>query len=147
MLGRLRLVAPLAVVILGAGLAGAQDRVAHPRLHEALAELREARKELQASTDNYPPGLKEQALTAVDNAAKSIKVILNVKGDDFRGLDRNPDFYRQYKDHPHLRAALNDLREAHDELRKSKADFGHYREQAVGDLEIAMGSIVLLMRN
>jgi len=146
MSGRLLFVAPLAAIALWAAPAPAQERVKHPHLHEALAELREARKELQTTGDNWPPGLKDQAFSAIDDAIKSIKVVLNVKGDDFRGLDRNPDYYKQYKDHPRLRSALHDLREARRELEDAKADFGLYREQAIGDLDVACGSIVLLMR-
>ena len=146
MFARLLLVAPLAVAAVWVAPAPAQEPIRHPRLHEALGELREARRELEAAGDKWPPGLKDQARSAIDGAIKSIKVILNVKGDDFRGLDRNPDYYKQYKDHPRLRSALHDLREAHDELRKAKDDFGLHREQALGDVEIAMGSIVLLMR-
>ena len=146
MFGRLLLVAPLALVTLGAGVSPAQERVRHPRLHEALAELREARKELEAARDNWPPGLKGQALNAIDEAAKSIKVILGVRGDDFRGLDRNPDYYKRYRDHPRLRSALHDLREARRELEDAKADFRDYRERGLDDLDVATGSIVVLLR-
>jgi hypothetical protein len=146
MFGRLLIVAPLAATVLWAAPATAQERVRHPGLHAALAELREARKEIRDAGDNWPPGRKEQALTAIDDATRSIKVVLGVKGDDFRGLDRNPDYYTQYKDHPRLRSALHDLREARRELEDAKADFGLYREQAIGDLDVACGSIVLLMR-
>ena len=101
---------------------------------------------MEAATDNYPPGLKGQALAAIDDAAKSIKVILGVRGDAFRGLDRNPDYYKRYKDRPRLRSALHDLREARRELESAKADFGDLRERAVDDLDVATGSIVVLLR-
>jgi hypothetical protein len=146
MLSRLLLAAPLVAISLGASTARAEEVVTYPRLHEALAELREARAELQASKDNYPPGLKDQALAALDNAAKSIKVILKVKGDDVRGLNRNSDFYKAFPDHPRLRAAQHDLRQAHGEVLRAQADFGKYREQALEDIEVALGSIALLIR-
>jgi len=146
MFSRLLLATPVVAVVLAASPALAEERVEHPRLHEALAELREARKELQASTDSYPPGLKDRTLAALDDAAKSIKVILGVKGDDFRGLNRNSDFYRGFPDHPRLRAAQHDLRQAHIELLNAKTDVGRNREQALGDIEVALGSIVLLIR-
>jgi hypothetical protein len=146
MFGRLLLVAPLAAAVLLAPPAPAQERVRHPALHAALAELREARKEIVDAGDNWPPGRKEQALTAIDGAVKSIKVVLGVKGDNFRGLDRGPEYYSQFPDHRRVRSALHDLREAHVELLDARADFGRFREQALEDVEVAMGSLVVLIR-
>lgn len=135
-----------ALAALAPASATAQERDRHPRLHAALTELREARKELVAATDNWPPGNKERALAAIDDAIKSVKTILSVKGDDFRGLDRGADYYKRFKDHPRLRSALQDLRDARDELRAAKADFGNMKERTLDDIEIAIGHIVALMR-
>ena len=121
----------------------------HPRLRAALHELREARAELAAARDAWPPGNKERALAAIDGAAQSLRTILSVREADFRtfrGVDRDPDFYKRHADHPHLRAALHDLREARDELRAAKADFGGMKDRALEDIDIAVGNIVALMR-
>jgi len=133
-------------LVLLAGPAPAQQRADYPHLRAALHELRDARKELQAARDNWPPGNKERALAAIDDAIQSLKIILDVKGEDFRGVERSPDYYRRYTDHPKLRAALADLREARDELRQAKADFGKRKERALDDIDIAVGHIAALMR-
>ena len=127
----------------------AQERVEHPRLRAALHELREARAELVAAKDNWPPGSKERALAAIDDATRSVRTILSVKEEDFRtfrGVVRDNDYYKRYQDHPRLRAALQDLREAREELRAAKADFGNMKERALDDIDIAVGHIAALMR-
>jgi len=136
----------LAFFLAAVDTAAAQERDRHPRLHAALAELREARKELMEARDNWPPGNKERAMAAIDDAIKSLKAILAIKGDDFRGADRGPDFYKRFSDHPKLRAALHDLREAREELRAARADFGNKKERALDDIDVAIGHIVALLR-
>jgi hypothetical protein len=129
--------------------AGAQQKVDHPNLRAALHELREARGELKAARDTWPPGYRERALRSIDDAIQSVRTILNVKDvDSFRGVDRDPDYYsKKFKDHPRLRAALYDLREAREELRSAKADFGNLKDRALEDVEIAIGDILVLIRN
>jgi len=139
----------LVVIPLTAPTATAQERSQHPRLRAALHELREARAELVSAKDAWPPGNKERALVAIDNAIKSVRTILAVKEDEFRtfrGVDRDNDYYKRYQDHPRLRAALHDLREAREELRAAKADFGNLKERALDDIDIAVGHIATLMR-
>jgi hypothetical protein len=150
MIRRLFLIAP---VLAGAMFAlstptPAQDRkIDHPRLRAALHELREARAAVQGAKDAWPPGLKESALESIQAAIKSIRTILNVEDvENFRGVDRNADYYRKFADHPRLRAALADLRDARDELRTAKADFGGLKEQALDNIDVASGDIVRLIR-
>jgi len=130
--------------------ARAQDRPQHPRLRAALQELREARAELVSAKDTWPPGNKERALAAIDDAIKSLRTILEVKNDEefrnFRGVDRDQDYYKRYPDHPRLRSALQDLREAREELRAAKADFGNLKERALDDIDVAIGHITALIR-
>lgn len=140
----------LAVAGPGIGTAVAQpDRKPdHPRLRAALHEMREARAALKDARDTWPPGYKERALAAIDDAMKSVQTILAVKDvNTFVGVDRNPDFYKKYKDHPRLRAAIDDLRDARDELRNAKADFGDLKERALEDIDVAIGDIQTLIRN
>jgi hypothetical protein len=127
--------------------APARQKVDHPKLRAALHELREARGAVQSAKDAWPPGLKESALESIQASIKSIRTILNVKDvETFTGVDRNPDYYRKFTDHPRLRAALADLRDARDELRAAKADFGGLSEQALDDIDVASGDIVRLIR-
>jgi hypothetical protein len=119
----------------------------HPRLRAALHELRDAREAVNAAKDAWPPGLKEQALTSIQDAIRSIRTILNVKDvENFTGVDRNEEYYKRFRDHPRLRAALEDLRDARDELRRAKTDVADLKERALDDMDVAAGSIVTLLR-
>jgi hypothetical protein len=87
-------------------------------------------------------------MQAITDAMKTVQTILAVKDvDSFRGVDRNPDYYSRFQDHPRLRAALGDVREARDELRTAKADFGGLKDRALDDLDVAAGSLVTLIRH
>jgi hypothetical protein len=146
---RLFLFAPvLAATFAVVGPAAAQDRkIDHPKLRAALHELREARAGVQGAKDAWPPGHKDRALASIQDAIKSIRTILNVEDvENFRGVDRSPDYYKKYADHPRLRAALADLRDARDELRAAKADAGDLKERALDDIDVASGDIVTLIR-
>jgi hypothetical protein len=151
MFRRLFLIAP--ALIVAAALSSpspttGQGKVDHPRLRAALHELREAQANLQKAKDTWPPGHKEQAQQAITDAMKTVQTILAVKDvDAFRGVDRNPDYYTRFQDHPRLRAALADVREARDELRTAKADFGGLKDRALDDLDVAAGSLVTLIRH
>jgi len=121
--------------------------VDYPRLRAALHELREARRELHESRDTWPPGHRERAFRALDDAIDSVKTILSVNDvDNFRGVDRTPDYYKRFNDYPRLRAALGDLRDARDELRTATADFRGMKERALDDIEVAIGEILILTR-
>ena len=148
----MRSLMPLLVLVALAGLAldtaDARQRADHPRLRAALHELREARTELKSATDNWPVGYRDRALRSINDAIESVRTILAVKSlDDFRGVDRNADYYKRFKDHPRLRAALTDLRQAREELRAAKADFGGKKERALDDIDVAIGDRLVLIRN
>jgi len=126
---------------------GQQGKVDHPHLRAALHELREARADLQQAKDVWPPGYKDRAQHAVDDAIQSIRTILDVKDvNTFRGVDRSPDYYKRYPDHPKLRAALQDLREGREELQTARADAGNLKERALDDIDVAIGDILTLIR-
>lgn len=123
------------------------ERVNYPRLRAALHELREAKAELAASRDAWPPGHRERAFRALDDAIDSVKTILSVNDvENFRGVDRNPDYYQRFRDYPRLRAALGDLRDAREELRTAEADFRGLKERAIDDVDVAIGEILVLVR-
>jgi hypothetical protein len=141
-------VAPALALVAFAPAAPAQEKVDHPKLRAALHELREARKDLVAARDTWPPGYKDRALASTQDAINSVRTILNVKDvDSFRGIDRNPDYYTRYKDHPKLRSALADLRDARDELRTARGDFGGLKDRALDDIDRAIGDILTLIRD
>jgi hypothetical protein len=139
------------VVVAGAAQERERERERagdHPHLRAALHELREARHALQEAKDSWPPGYKERAMASTQNAINSIKTILQVKDvDSFRGVDRNQEYYRRYQDHPHLRAAIQDLREAREELRTARADAGNLKEEALDYIDMAIGDIVTLIKH
>jgi hypothetical protein len=139
MLAALVLVSAFPEPILG------QAKVRYPRIHSALHELREARKELSAAKDTWPPGNRDRALASIDQAIQTVKIILAAKNEDFRGLDRNPDYYKRYSSHPRLRAAMDDLRDAREELRLAAID-PTLQERALLDIDIAIGAIAGLIR-
>ena len=154
---RRNLLALVAVLLVGSvpGTASAQGRgpgsdrgrVDYPRLRASLQEMRDARRALRDANDAWPRGYRERALQAIDDAIGSVKAILQVKDvDSFRGVDRNPDYYKRYRDHPQLRAALEDLREGRAELVAARADVGNLKEQALDDIDVAIGDILTLLR-
>lgn len=128
----------LAFMVLLTSDAQAQQR--HPRLHAALHELREAKRAIR-DIPGPRDGKKRDLVMALDAASDSIKVILDIKDDNFKGIDRSPDFYKRYKDHPRLRAAMDSLRDAREELRDARANFGKNREQAMRATRYAMDQI------
>ena len=140
----------LALAALAGPMAGgtaAQQKVDHPNLRAALHELRDARASLKDAKDVWPAGYRDRALASIDDAIKSVRSILAVKDvDTFRGVERTPDYYNKFKDHPRLRAALEDLREARTELRAAKADAGDLKERALDDIDVAVGDILVLIR-
>jgi hypothetical protein len=130
------------------GPAGAQGKVDHPRLRAALHEMRDARQELKSARDEWPPGYQKRALQSLNDAIESVRKILAVKDvSTFRGVDRKPDYYKRYRDHRRLRAALDSVREAREELRSARADFRGLKDRALDDLDIAAGDIVVLIRS
>jgi hypothetical protein len=145
----------LIAVLTAAGLAAAQSpqprpaqKVDFPRLRAAMHELREARKRLTDAKDTWPPGYKERALESTQAAMDSIRVMLAVKDvDTFVGVDRNDDYYKKYSDHPRLRAAVDDLRDARDELKGEKEKVGPTRQDALDYIDMAVGDIVRLIRH
>jgi hypothetical protein len=139
-----------AVVVVGfaAGPARGQGAPDHPTLRAALHELREARKHLKEARDVWPPGYKDRAEASIQSAIESLRQILKVENvDNFRGVSRNPDYYTRYKDHPRLRAAVQDLRQARIELQPdTTTDFGGLKDRAMDDIDIAVGDILTLIR-
>lgn len=140
------LAALVAVAVIG--LAPAPAQAQYPALWGALHELRQAHSWLKEAKADEPPGYKDRALTSIESAIASIQKILESRGEtDFYGPPRGPDYYRRYQDHPKLRSALDDLREARDILRPATTDYDGYKDHALDDIDIAVGDVLTLIRN
>jgi hypothetical protein len=124
----------------------------HPRMRAALNELREARKDLKEAKDDRPPGYKDRALEAINDAIEALRINLAIRDvDTVKGLERNPDYYNKFKDHPRLRSAILDLRQARLELESNLPNVREpkdreLRERALDDIDIALGHILVLVR-
>ena len=129
-------------------VAPAQERpTTFPKLRAALHELREARREIGDARDTWPPGYRERALEATDDAIESVKKILAAgHAENFRGIDRGEDYYKRFKDHRRVRAAIQDLRDAREELLRATADAGDLKERALDDIDLALGHLIGLIR-
>jgi hypothetical protein len=111
----------------------------------ALHELREARQELQGVRDDFGPH-KETAMRAINDAINSLEMLLRSKGVVIQQEERNPDWYKRYKDHPRLRQVIHDLREARDELREMWEGFGDVRDRALRDVSTAITQVEALFQ-
>lgn len=145
---RRNLLAIAGLILAAPAAAFAQKAPNFPRLRAALHELREARGELKVASDSWPAGYKDRALASIDDAINSVRGILKVNDvNSFRGVDRNEEYYKRFKDHPRLRCALQDLREARGELLGSPAEVGDLKGRAIDDIDVAIGDILVLIRN
>ena len=135
----------LAGVLPAASHAGQKGN--YVRLKAALHELREARVELKEATDTWPSGYRDRAMKSLDDAIGSLKQILGVEDlEKFRGVDRDAEHYKCYKDYPRLRSALQDLRDSRAEILSATADSGNLRERAIDDIDVAIGDILAMVR-
>lgn len=131
---------PLAALV--AAPVAAQAPIRHPHLHSALYELIQGRQELDAAGGRFG-GHRKAALAAMDDAIRSIRLILEVKN-DYPGVGlRKPEHYRKYKRYPHLQQVLADLREARQELHDAKAGFRGKKKQALADIDAAIKHVKL----
>jgi len=141
----LRGVLVLSVSLAAVATAAAQEKAKYPQLQAALSELSDAKAELEASKLDYG-GKKEKALKAIHEAQTSLKLLLAVKG-DVKGGGRARDYYKAYKDHPHARAALADLRQARRELQEAKTDFQGNRKEALKKVDHAIEQLQELLKD
>jgi hypothetical protein len=125
------------VVMVGPVAAQKGEKVKYPRLHSALHELREAKNDLKISKRAFG-GKKEKAIEAIDAAIVSLKKCLDIKGDDYKGIDRDRDRAKKFKDHPHVRMAIEDLRDARRELNDAPDKFKGHKKQAIKDIDHAI---------
>jgi hypothetical protein len=140
------------VVLLAAGMllpAAVQARrpEAHPRIHHALYELREARGELSSAAHDFG-GHRKAALKDINAAIGQLEKALKHTGDKhpFKG-DPKAEHYKKYKHHPHIHHAIHEVKEAVHEMKKASHNYGGHRKQAVHDCEAAIKQLHLCLKH
>lgn len=127
----------LAVLGLGAPRAAAEE---HPRLHAALYELRHARTELKEARHDFG-GHRAKALEALDDAITQVEKALKAVDDNVKGVDPGKDAYKGYANHPHIRHALVEAKEARTELKEAAHDYKGHRAKAVEALDAVVDQL------
>jgi hypothetical protein len=142
-------IAAVGILLALPGIVNAQKtlREEYPKLCAALEELRHAKAAIQGGRDAWPAEQHKQAVEAMNDAMKSLATIMGIRDiNSFRGVERKPEYYKRFKEHAHLRAALQDLREARRDLHEATSDFRGLKERALDDIDIACGELVKLIR-
>jgi hypothetical protein len=124
-------------LLVGASWAAAQEGpFAH--LSSAIYEMREARAELK---DERFKRHREQAVKDLDAAiAETEQAVKDAKIElrRYEGPKNAKEYYRAYKDFPHLRHAVIELAEAKKEIEREKRDnFG----RAIKAIDVAIGRV------
>jgi hypothetical protein len=127
-------------------LAGPNAHAAHPRIHEALAELRAARGELTRAAHDFG-GHRKDALKAVDAAARQLEKALKYAGDPRPASGGpKPKAGPNARHHPHIHKAIHELRQTARELRAASHNYGGHREKALKDVEAAIRQLELCLQ-
>jgi hypothetical protein len=136
------LVAGLTLLSLDTSRASAEE---HPRLHSALFEMRHARTDLKEAKHDFG-GHRARAVAALDEAIIQVDKALKAVGDNIRGKPAGKDAYKGYANHPHIRHALGEAREARAELRAAAHDYKGHREKAVQALNEVIDQLEKALR-
>jgi L-lactate utilization protein LutB len=123
--------AALALVGFASARAAAEE---HPRLHEALYEMRHARTQLKEAKHDFG-GHRADALKALDGAITQIEEALKAVGDNAKGTEPAKDSYKDYANFPHIRHALAEAKLARTELKDAAHDYKGHRAKAVEALD------------
>jgi len=120
--------------LLWANVSHAAALETHSRIHITVAELRNARTELQEARHDFG-GHRVKALQEVDAAIVQLEKAL-LFADDKHPFKGTPtvDRARKYEHFPHIHQALHELRETRTELKEARHDFGGHRVQALKDV-------------
>jgi hypothetical protein len=134
------------LALLMAGPVAAQvvvkKKIEHPRLHHALFELREARRELETAKHDFG-GHRVKAIKAVNAAITQIELCLNAVGEGTTGLPYEVEIYRKYRTFPHIRHAIQEMREARLALEKAPAIFHGHKKEAIRAINVAINQLEL----
>lgn len=126
--------AALAILSLSARRAAAEE---HPRLHEALYEMRHAKTALKEAKHDFG-GHRVKAIEALDAAITQVEKALKAVGDNVKGKEPGRDAYKGYANFPHIRHALATSKLARKELKDAAHDYKGHREKAVEALDVVI---------
>ena len=122
---------------------------AHPRIHHAVFELREARSELKAAKHDFG-GHRKAALKEVNAAITQLEKALKHSGDKrpFKG-DPKAGVSRKYATYPHIRH-IAIVRNCGKPFQRTEGGFSHdyggHREQALVVTQAAIKQLELCIR-
>jgi hypothetical protein len=128
------------VVALASGFVSDARAEKYPRMIAALGELKEAAKEMKEAKNDFG-GHKEKALEATDQAIVQMEKALKAAKVDFTFTPPAKDVYKDYKNYPHIRHALDSLRTAHKEMKDAASDFGGHKEKALEAVDHAIAQL------
>lgn len=135
------------VIALGSALAWsvnatpakAQDQAAYAHLLSAVYEMREAKTELREEKKHDFGGWRDKAVRDLDIAIEQTEKALRAVKVELKYRAPEGKVYGSYKNYPHLRHAVVELREAMRELKEEKRhDFGGERDRAIREIDIAI---------
>jgi len=119
-----------------------EEHYKYPHMHHAMASLREARKELDMAEDVFK-GHRQDAIDHVEQAIRTIEVGLKEQHDEEATL---PSASRSAgnldEEHfPHMRHALERLKDAKTELEAADHIFAGHRDEAISFTDKAIKQI------
>jgi hypothetical protein len=118
-----------------------EDHWKFKHMHHAMQSLMEARKELDLADDIFK-GHKQDAIDHVDAAIKAIKVGLKEQNDEAALPAQLPSAARlDDEKFPHIRHALERLKDAKTELESADKIFGGHRDEAISHTDKAIKQI------
>lgn len=129
-------VAGLALGMTLTSVAQAQQQT-HPRLHRAIFEMREAERELAAAPHNFN-GHRERAVQDLRAAYGELEAALRLVNEPYVSYTPAPNAYGRYRNHPHLRHSLEEMRAAKESLEKAPRIFGGHKAKAIRDIDAAI---------
>jgi hypothetical protein len=136
MSNRLRVLAAF-VAVFAISVPSKANAEEHKTLYRAHYELEEAKSDLKTASHDFG-GHRVKALEAVDAAISQIDVCLKAVGDKVGAYKPEMTIYKGYKNCPHIRHAIVELRASRTEMKEAKHDFGGHREKAIKDIDYAI---------
>jgi len=109
----------------------------HPKIRSAIAALKDARMEMRNAKDEFC-GHKADALKATDYAIAQLQDALKYAGAGLMQNDLNKADYvkvslssEPYQRFPRIRAALDSLKAARDEMQNASNDYHGHKQKAL----------------
>jgi hypothetical protein len=119
---------------------GAWAEPQYPFLHSAVYEMMEAVRELRDAPRDFA-GHKVKAIHALNQAIHQVEKMLDAVGEPFKGHLPPKGAYDKYANHPHLRQAVVEMRDALALLKETTRDFGGHRDKAIRDIGVAIAEV------